>query len=99
MFSLISAVKSEFIPPLAVIPFTDEGNAQISSLHEFANASNSNLIYAQDEFGNNLAVGVFVTEEFAQNVTEGNYSTHDGQQTEQAAWVGAVEECVTEAGE
>ena len=94
-FFLISENNCHIIAPLAVIPLQQECISEISSLQQFADASNSNLIYAQDEFGNNLAVGVFVTEQFDEHFTGEKYSTEHGQEGEQVGWVGAMEECIT----
>ena len=62
MHSFIAGQATEMLPPLAVIPLDAATGKDLASLEQFANDSNSQMVYAQDEFGNNIAVGVFVTE-------------------------------------
>ena len=74
----------------------------LASLEQFANDSNSQMVYAQDEFGNNIAVGVFVTEAFCPNDVMAkdldDRISNSGECSPQANinWVGALEECPTE---
>lgn len=71
----------------------------LCSLEHFAEGTNSQLVYAQDEFGNNIAVGVFVTKSFAENAIEGKdlKEEHDDLGAEgNIDWVAAIEECPME---
>ena len=65
----------------------------VPSLEMFAGQSNTNLVYAHDEFGNQLAVGLMVTDEFMgkEQPNKGNVIKDDD-----INWVGAVEECGTQ---
>ena len=75
-----------------------------SALESYGNASNVNMVYATDEFGNNIAVGVFVTNKFTGN--EGKMEGIESQDINKPfkeegsfPWVGACEECPTQATE
>ena len=102
MHSFIAGQQTEMLPPLAVIPSDAATGKDFASREEFANDSNSQMVYAQDEFGNNIAVGVFVTEAFCPNdVTAKDLDdkiSNSGECIPQANinWVGALEECPTE---
>ena len=99
-----SSEEGQILRPLAVIPLNDGNAEEISTLENFAATSNSQMIYACNELGEKVAVGLFVTENF--NVTCPD--TNDlalqesfqlpSQSTGNDAWVGAEEECVTEIG-
>ena len=58
-------------------------------------------MYAQDEYGNDIAVGVFVTEHFvekgiiSENMKEENVSASEITDQPNITWVAAVEECPT----
>ena len=49
--------------PLAVIPLETISQSQLTAMQQFADGSNSQMVYACDELGNNVAVGLFVTDE------------------------------------
>ena len=74
-------------------------DSQVTSLEQYAESSNSKLVYAHDEIGNDIAVGVFVTEDFNVNIIENKdekeekYSTEDINSQPNITWVVAVEEC------
>ena len=56
--------KDEILKPLAVIPLKENNGDEISYLENFASSSNAQMIYACNELGEKVAVGLFVTESF-----------------------------------
>ena len=58
------------LQPIAVLPFTKEDVPDELSLENLAAILKGELVYGVNEFGNPLAVGVFVTNEFHRSVDE-----------------------------
>ena len=98
-FFVISDTSADILAPFAVIPLETPNAEASASIQDYAEASNSNLVYAQDEFGNNIAVGVFVTEEFHPFVKSEDLSMGNPTENQDINWVAAVEECLTECNE
>ena len=100
-FNYISdTVPEEVLQPLAVIPIEQPDPAHSGDLQSFANQVNAPLVYACDEFGNQIAVGVFVTDSFGQiqdKKAEFGEVKVDGNPNPN--WVGAVEECCSAENE
>ena len=94
----ISDMSPDILPPLAVIPVHNVDNSEASVLQQYAQESNSNLVYAQDAFVNNIAVGVFVTEEFNPSV-KNVFPMEISDDHQDPTWVGGTEECFTEGNE
>ena len=98
-FNIFTGFTSDPLPPLAVIPLDSVKDTHITSLEQYAESSNSNLVYAHDEFRNDIAVGVFVTDDFHgtfmknKDTEEQNYSTEAVNVHPNITWVAAVEEC------
>ena len=85
-----------------VVPLNGASGNDFCLLQDFAQDSNSQMILAQDEFGNHIAVGVVVTDDFAEHDMTGKYlkaKNDAGQSLAQCniPWVGAVEECEIES--
>ena len=105
LYLFLPGLQSEILKPLAVIPLNEASKSDLTCLQQFAQASNSEMVYACDEFGNNLAVGLFVTTAFEDEKCKGEKVKHEdieeskGIDLSEANWVGAVEECVTESKE
>ena len=79
-------MQYDILEPLAVVPLQDSFPTEAASLVDFAKESNSQVVVASDDLGNQITVGIFVTESF------------DAKQLPDVAnanpnWVGAVEEC------
>ena len=94
----VEHLDSDFLQPLAVVQLDESTTNESSSLEKLATDSNSEMVYACDEFGNPIAVGVFVTESFSNLVSPNENSQFQEGQIHRKAdptWVGAVEECAT----
>ena len=91
---------SEILKPIAVISLNgNDNNVQVSTLENFATASNSQLVYACNEFGERIAVGLYVTESFTDNSADFDKNSKMKPiqaNAENEKWIGAVEECVTQ---
>ena len=86
--------ESEVLKPVAVIPLKESNSHEISYLESFATSSNSQMVYACNENGEKVAVGIIVTESFygsSENSAEAEVICEPN-----AAWIAAEEECVTE---
>ena len=87
---------------MAVFPQDDVKHEEVSSLEQFAAVSNSEMVYACDEFGNKIAVGVIVSNSFDVSPTNEDISKIESSscidldQSANGSWVGAMEECATE---
>ena len=97
--------ESEILRPIAVIPL-NKGNHENMGLHEnFARTSNSQMIYACNEYGEKVAVGLFVTENFNAHYakTKEDYKVEESSLSNEVnlygQWVAAQEECVTDSSE
>ena len=95
---------SEILQPFAVLPYEGESQ-EVSTLQQFASLSNSEMVYACDELGNKIAVGVLVNNEFGlqdnkfDDFSIQNSSTVAVDDSANASWVAAIEECTTEVKE
>ena len=94
-------MTGDHLEPLAVILLDLVTDNQMQSLKQYAESSNSNLVYAHDELGNDIAVGVFVTEQFTVTMMqsqkiEDEYSSHELKEHPNITSLGAVEECPSE---
>ena len=95
-------MNTEVLAPLAVISMENTENNAMACLNQYAGASNSNLVYAHDEFGNDVAVGLFVTNEFFPNTIENEHVKVEKclpdelKEPPNITWVAAVEECESE---
>ena len=88
---------SQFLQPLAVIPSVNGSDGGACSLEEFAAKSNLDIIYARDEFGNNIALVLVLNEDFSagHDVKVENSIQAVDMDVENDNWVAAVEECTT----
>ena len=84
------------------MPFDNTSSHRVVSLEDFATSSNSDLVYACDKFGNQIAVGVFIKS--SESGKEQNYEIKhenfadiaDNPINPTSQWVAAIEECATE---
>ena len=86
---------SQFLQPPTVIPSVNGSDGTACLLEELAAKSNSDIIYAQDEFGNNIALGLVLNEDFSagHDVKVENSIQAVDMDVENDNWVAAVEEC------
>ena len=88
--------------PLAFIPLKDNNGDEISYLESFASTCNAEMIYASNENGEKVAVGVFVTDSFygtsGMNPEECEKYSSEGydESIANGNWIAVQEECVTE---
>ena len=96
---------SELLQPIAAITLNEETDSKIGLLENFAATSNSHMVYAYNEAGEKVAVGIFVTENFDENACNNcsncylRYEDADDDQkiNGNGQWVAAEEECVSES--
>ena len=90
----------QILRPIAVIPLNGpEDESHISYLKSFATASNSEMIYACNELGEKVAIGLYVTESFNSNSNQVIGQCKEEKEYEKInlhGRLGAVEECSTE---
>ena len=97
--------ESEILWPIAVIPLNEGNHENMGLLENFAHTSNSQMIYACNEYGEKVAVGLFITENFnAHNAeTKEDYKVEESSLSNEVnlygQWVAAQEECVTDSSE
>ena len=95
---------SEIVEKMQVIPLVQHGNGQDLTVENLGPVDNSNLLYAVDEFGNHLAIGVFVPQahDNFQDVIQPDNGLEDKfkipiKHEDDPNWVAAVEEIVTDS--
>ena len=92
-------MEKNILNPLAVIPIPQSS----VDVTEHQNYPNSEMVYAVDALGNQVAVGYFVTESFRnpdesnENIKlEGSVENDASDFVPESNWVAALEECETE---
>ena len=92
----------QILKRIAVIPFNEGTNDQVGLLENFALSLNSQMVYACNEYGEQVAVGIFVTENFEVGNRDARKDCEVAEKSEvnefdaNNDWVAAQEECVTD---
>ena len=88
---------SQYLEPLAVFPVASATSNTIDpQMEAFASTSNSEIVYACDEFGNQIALGLIINEDYSlENMKRQNVLEPEVDGIANNSWVAAVEECST----